>query len=248
MAIVKVKSINDIPRLRSFNVQSSNKLYFQANGYVVKIFLECYQKLDEKIGRDILEVLTKLMGLENKKSLILPHDIYVTDDDILGYSTKFINAPSIDFISRDTNIRELLESYRNLLESIKELASNSINLFDIHKGNILYKNSNLYLLDFDLSELNNSFDENKIYIEMAYKIWQTILRSIFKDLGEYSLYEILNYLRIRDFNRAALGCGIISVTDSLDEFYISLQKSLLVDDKSCLKDIDIVLRRINNGY
>ena len=92
------------------------------------------------------------------------------------------------------------------------------------------------------------FDENKIYIEMAYKIWQTILRSIFKDLGEYSLYEILNYLRIRDFNRAALGCGIISVTDSLDEFYISLQKSLLVDDKSCLKDIDIVLRRINNGY
>ena len=128
------------------------------------------------------------------------------------------------------------------------MASNSINLFDIHKGNILYKNSNLYLLDFDLSELNNSFDENKIYIEMAYKIWQTILRSIFKDLGEYSLYEILNYLRIRDFNRAALGCGIISVTDSLDEFYISLQKSLLVDDKSCLKDIDIVLRRINNGY
>lgn len=89
---------------------------------------------------------------------------------------------------------------------------------------------------------------NILYIEMAYKIWQIILRSIFKYLGDYSLYEVLNHFRLIDFNRGALGCGIISVTESLEEFYLSLQKSLKVDDNTTLLDIDMVLRRINNGY
>ena len=83
---------------------------------------------------------------------------------------------------------------------------------------------------------------------MAYKIWQIILRSIFKYLGDYSFYEVLNHFRLIDFNRGALGCGIISVTESLEGVYLSLQKSLKVDDNTTILNIDMVLRRINNGY
>ena len=61
--------------------------------------------------------------------------------------------------------------------------NNNIKLVDIHSGNMLYKNGDLYLLDFYLSNIDNNYDSDKLYIEMSYKIWQIILRSIFKYLG-----------------------------------------------------------------
>ena len=171
----------------------------------------------------------------------------MNDKTILEYNTKFINASNVNFISRETKTKELLEAYQKLLESIR-LLDNNIKLVDIHSGNMLYKNGDLYLLDFYLSNIDKNYDSDKLYIEMSYKIWQIILRSIFKYLGDYSLYEVLNHFRLVDFSRGALGCGIISVTESLEEFYFSLQKSLNVDDNTTLLDIDMVLRRINNGY
>lgn len=248
MAIIKVKSVKDIPKLKKFKVESTNKLYFQENDYIVKIFLDCYRSLDQKIGKDIFNLLVKLRKLDGESQLILPHDIYMTDKAILGYNTKFINASNVNFISRETKIKELLEAYQKLLESIRLLANNNINLVDILSDNMLYKNGDLYLLDLDLSNIDKNYDSDKLYIDMAYKIWQIILRSIFKYLGDYSLYEVLNHFRLVDFSRGALGCGIISVTESLEEFYFSLQKSLKVDDNTTLLDIDMVLRRINNGY
>lgn len=46
MAIIKVKSVKDIPKLKKFKVESTNKLYFQENDYIVKVFLDCYRSLD----------------------------------------------------------------------------------------------------------------------------------------------------------------------------------------------------------
>ena len=39
MAIIKLKSVKDISKLKEFKVESTNKLYFQENDYIVKIFL-----------------------------------------------------------------------------------------------------------------------------------------------------------------------------------------------------------------
>ena len=95
MAIIKVKSVKDIPRLKEFKVKSTNKLYFQENDYIVKIFLDCYRSLDQKIGKDIFNLLVKLRKLDGESQLILPRDIYMTDKAILGYNTKFINASNV---------------------------------------------------------------------------------------------------------------------------------------------------------
>ena len=62
MAIIKVKSVKDIPKLKKFKVESTNKLYFQENDYIVKIFLDCYRSLDQKIGKDIFNLLVKLFN------------------------------------------------------------------------------------------------------------------------------------------------------------------------------------------
>ena len=107
----------------------------------------------------------------------------MTDKTILEYNTKFINASNVNFISRETKTKELLEAYQKLLESIRLFDNNNIKLVDIHSGNMLYKNGGLYLLDFDLSNIDKNYDSDKLYIEMSYKIWQIILRSIFKYLG-----------------------------------------------------------------
>lgn len=139
MAIIKVKSVKDIPKLKEFKVESTNKLYFQENDYIVKIFLDCYRSLDQKIGKDIFNLLVKLRKLDGESQLILPRDIYMTDKAILGYNTKFINASNVNFISRETKIKELLDAYQKLLESIRLLANNNINLVDILSGNMLYK-------------------------------------------------------------------------------------------------------------
>ena len=51
MAIIKLKSVKDISKLKEFKVESTNKLYFQENDYIVKIFLDCYRSLDKKLEK-----------------------------------------------------------------------------------------------------------------------------------------------------------------------------------------------------
>ena len=193
-------------------------------------------------------MLTFLMNLEGSTNLVLPKNIYVNSEEIIGYSTTFLNAPSISYISRDTKLIDLLNAYKKVLEDLKLLSENSVNLLDVNEGSILYKDGSLYLLDFDLSEFDNMTSKNSIYTYNAYKIWQQILRSIFINISPYSLYDITNHLHLRDFDRGALGCGIISIEDSLDNFYLSMQNSLAIDNKICLNDIDLKLRRIKDGY
>ena len=76
MAIIKLKSVKDISKLKEFKVESINKLYFQENDYIVKIFLDCYRSLEKKIGKDIFNLLVKLRKLEGESQLILLRDIY----------------------------------------------------------------------------------------------------------------------------------------------------------------------------
>ena len=94
----------------------------------------------------------------------------MTDKTILEYNTKFINASNVNFISRETKTKELLEAYQKLLESIRLFDNNNIKLVDIHSGNMLYKNSDLYLLDFYLSNIDKNYDSDKLYMSWREQI------------------------------------------------------------------------------
>ena len=91
----------------------------------------------------------------------------MTDKAILGYNTKFINASNVNFINRETKIKELLEAYQKLLESIRLFDNNNIKLDDIHSGNMLYKNGGLYLLDFDLSNIDKNYDSENPVVKLG---------------------------------------------------------------------------------
>ena len=104
-----------------------------------------------------------------------------------------------------------MEAYQKLLESIRLFDNNNIKLVDIHSGNMLYKNGDLYLLDFDLSNIDKNnlylidFD-NCIYfddIDLAYKIMGMSLFNLIIDrmLDSYDLNWLndidINYIKER---------------------------------------------------
>ena len=246
MAVIKVQSIRDIPKDGVNRVEATNKLYRQGNDRILKIFLDCYQRIDSESGRDIFKVLELLMSLEGSRSLILPEDIYLGDKRIYGYTTKYLKGANLNYISREVKLKDLLEAYLELTKDIKLLAENNINIFDIHAGNLLY-NGSLYMLDFDLSKVDTVNSADKMYKRAAYQVFQQILRVIVWFDKSQDLYTVLNHYHIRDFNLGALQCGIIDITSSVEEFKESLF-SLGLDDKCTLKDVDILLRRKRNGY
>ena len=63
MAVIKVQSVRDIPNDGVYRVEATNKLYIQGNDRILKIFLDCYQRIDSESGRDIFKVLELLFGL-----------------------------------------------------------------------------------------------------------------------------------------------------------------------------------------
>lgn len=100
MAIVKVKSINDIklpdiPKIKGDNgeiYQYTPSLYFKKIPFNKG-------DLTLKENQERLEILTKVMNLQGTKYLILPQNIYITDDTLLGYTSKIKEAKTIRDIS-----------------------------------------------------------------------------------------------------------------------------------------------------
>ena len=65
-----------------------------------------------------------------------------------------------------------MEAYQKLLESIRLFDNNNIKLVDIHSGNMLYKNGDLYLLDFYFFILTLNFHILLYIIIVAFLNWK----------------------------------------------------------------------------
>ena len=115
MAIVKVKSINDIklpdiPKIKGGNgeiYQYTSSLYFK------KIPFN-QGDLTLKENQERLEILTKVMNLQGTKYLILPQNIYITDDTLLGYTSKIKEAKTIRDISLNSKYDDVIKSFKLL--------------------------------------------------------------------------------------------------------------------------------------
>lgn len=177
MAIVKVKSINDIklpdiPKIKGDNgeiYQYTPSLYFK------KIpFNKGDLTLNENQER--LEILTKVMNLQGTKYLILPQNIYITDDTLLGYTSKIKEAKTIMDISLNSKYDDVIKSFKLLRKDIKVLADNKIFNYDTTSNNILY-DGRMYLLDFD----NSIYSDDRVYLRTLHNIFQTVYLSLVKD-------------------------------------------------------------------
>ena len=177
MAIVKVKSINDIklpdiPKIKGGNgeiYQYTSSLYFK------KIPFN-QGDLTLKENQERLEILTKVMNLQGTKYLILPQNIYITDDTLLGYTSKIKEAKTIRDISLNSKYDDVIKSFKLLRKDIRILADKDIFNYDTTSDNILY-DGRMYLIDFD----NSIYCDDRVYLRTLHNIFATIYLCLVKD-------------------------------------------------------------------
>lgn len=186
MAIIKVKSIEDIklpdvPKIRGGNgevYQYTPSLYFKRLP-----FMQGDLQLEENQER--LEILTKVMNLQGTKYLVLPQNIYMTDDCLLGYTSRIKDAKTIEDISLDSKLDDVIKAFKLLRKDIKILASNRIFNYDTTSNNILF-NGKMYLIDFD----NSIYSDDRVYLRTLHNIFETLCICLMKnDLDSPILME-----------------------------------------------------------
>lgn len=177
MAIVKVKSINDIKLPDSPKIKGDNGEIYQYTGslYFKKIPFN-KGDLTLKENQERLEILTKVMNLQGTKYLILPQNIYITDDTLLGYTSKIKEAKTIRNISLNSKYDDVIKSFKLLRKDIRILADKDIFNYDTTSDNILY-DGRMYLIDFD----NSIYCNDRVYLRTLHNIFETIYLSLVKD-------------------------------------------------------------------
>ena len=179
MAIIKVDGIEDIKYLdKMVNKGSFGEIYpFSDDTYFKKLSRSQMSLclLDNQIR---LEILTDLMNLKGTKYLILPKDIYVTDECLLGYTSLIKKAKSIRDMSLDSNYGDVIMAFKLLCKDIAILADMNIFDWDFNQNNILF-DGKMYLLDLDQSIYVEN--DNLLYKRMVYELFQSLYLSLVKD-------------------------------------------------------------------
>lgn len=179
MAIIKVDGIEDIKYSdKMVNKGSFGEIYpFSDDTYFKKLNRSQLSLclLDNQIR---LEILTDLMNLKGTKYLILPKDIYVTEECLLGYTSLIKKAKSIRDMSLDSNYGDVIKAFKLLCKDIAILAD--MNIFDCYfnQNNILF-DGKMYLLDLDQSIYVEN--DNHLYKRMVYELFQSLYLSLVKD-------------------------------------------------------------------
>lgn len=177
MAIIKVKSIDDIKLPDIPEIKGGNGIVYRYTPslYFKKIpFNQGDLTLNENQER--LEILTKVMNLQGTKYLILPQNIYITDDTLFGYTSKIKEAKTIMDISLNSKYDDVIKSFKLLRKDIRILADNKIFNYDTTSNNILY-DGKMYLIDFD----NSIYSDDRVYLRTLHNIFATIYLSLVKD-------------------------------------------------------------------
>jgi len=180
MAIIKVKEVYDFIDKPYMYSGSTSYIYNIGNNKYFKYFNEEYHSLRRQENRNMLNTLICLMNIKNSDSLILPIDIYVSRTKLLGYSMKKVNALPLSLINKNEEISTLVNRLLLLDKDIRYLADNHIDWDDVHNENILYKDK-FYLLDFDLSLYREFISSEEIYKRIYFRIWYSILMTIFNN-------------------------------------------------------------------
>lgn len=179
MAIIRVDNISDIKIPETLvNQGSFGEIYPFGDGMYFKKLKSSQVNLSFLDNAIRLEILTRLMDLKGTENLILPKDIYVTFNSLIGYTTLIKKAKTIRNISLDTPYCEVIKGFDRLKKDIMVLANMHIFDGDIHQNNILF-DGRMYLLDFDQSIYAE--EDELIYARMLYQLFQATYLAVFKN-------------------------------------------------------------------
>ena len=194
MAIIKVKSLDDISLPNKPVRQGNNGYIFAYHEKYFKLLSLIYMNLDDKDNLRRLDILKKLSELKGTKYLVLPEDIYITEEQVLGYTMKIYPGKEFTFLLDSDSYDILVEAVARLLKEIRILSNLGILDLDICSSNILYDKYNLYLLDFDSSIMYG--DKEEAYRLMGASLISLVLGKILDIENLELFYDIdINYMK-----------------------------------------------------
>lgn len=166
------------------------KINKNLRGYVLGYdeYLKCIEELKKNKNREYLENISKKM-LELKplvKKTILPNEmVYINDLYIGTLVTYFEGYQDIDRIYFN-NVEDIIDLSYIIIDKIKELIDNGIYSCDFTGGNILVKDKDVHLIDFDgnaifYSKTYNSELEHDSYESFYITLVQLMIQNFLKN-------------------------------------------------------------------
>lgn len=149
MSIVNLKSIDELENIIGNDLV---KLGTGCEGitYLSKKDNKAYKILTDFEYEDKIEDIITSFDI-NLKYILLPEKLYVYDNILIAYKTKYIKKNFLDIDNKDNNIYNIdfdkfITAYKNLLEEIKILSKNKIEIYDV-TPNLMFDGTDLYLID-----------------------------------------------------------------------------------------------------
>lgn len=149
MSIVNLKSIEELENIIGNDLV---KLGTGCEGitYLSKKDNKAYKILTDFEYEDKIEDIITSFDI-NLKYILLPEKLYVYDNILIAYKTKYIKKNFLDIDNKDNNIYNIdfdkfITAYKNLLEEIKILSKNKIEIYDV-TPNLMFDGTDLYLID-----------------------------------------------------------------------------------------------------
>lgn len=176
MSIVNLKDIEQLENIIGNNLV---KLGTGCEGitYLSQIDNKAYKILTDFEYEDKVEDIITSSDID-LKYILLPEELYVYDNHLIAYKTKYIKKNLLDTNDKDNNIYNIdfdkfITAYKNLLEEIKILSKNKIEIYDVIP-NLMFDGTDLYLIDTCSYKKTNEkiykiFDWNKKRLDTAIK-------------------------------------------------------------------------------
>lgn len=166
------------------NGGSCSDIYLYAPEIYFKKFNEDYCDLSDEVNIEFLETIKALSEISFTPLIVKAIDIYRSRFELFGYTMPRINADILENITDDTLVLNLAVALERLKTDIRTLANHHIKTEDIGGDNLLY-NGNLYLIDLDLSLIDNRYIPDELYAKTSYSVFIALLTRTVGKIYEY---------------------------------------------------------------
>ncbi len=159
---------------------STSKCYLCENGLVLKVFNNFVSSINIA---DFSSVCKKMAEAETS-SFILPIEFCTLKGNVIGYFMKLVEANTLDKISSETKLSDIIDSIEELTPDILKVSNKKIKFVDLHSRDIYFKNK-FYIGDIDMFKETN-LESNDIFNSNMKMLLNAIIAGIFN--GCFSKY------------------------------------------------------------
>ncbi len=205
---------------------------------VIKYYLPTPNKKEMFAKRNMLETLTFIYLIQNN-TYVGPEEVFMKNDEVIGYKYPYIEAPTIKSLSNNTTLFELYNHYEELLKDTKDISDKHFRLHDVHYKNVLF-NGNYYVIDLDKGR--EDLNCTSLYKHNANLLGQTMVEKLFNVkpweiafFEEEKIKEAYHYINWSD-------------DESVFTFFETLAKSLNEPNPTIKRVRRIPIKKERNCY